>query len=452
MYEQKEVKKEIYRIIIPMILENMLQISAGLVTTAMVGRLLADDISAQGICLRITDTLWCLYKGIAIGATVLIARAYGARRQRDCRHIAEQTLASELILVLGVQLVLLLKGPRLLRFFSEDGAVLALAGDYLHIILFGFPFVVVMTVVTASFQGYGNTKTPMYIAAVMNLINILLGFCLIFGHLGLPPMGIRGAALALVLSQGAGAWIGLFLLYHPQRGLFGALGRRNGGLRPDGRCILKIYKTGIPAALESMFWQLSAMILSKIILSYGSNAFAAYQLGIQAETITEMPAIGFGTAATTLAARAMGQKEERLRRLYFRELVQVGISISAVTSLLLLLLPRQFMRLMTDKAELQAIGVVYVFVMGFVQMPQNLSRIYNGTLRAMGHVNAPMLIAGFGIWVVRIPLCVLAAYVLHSPLTALWLIVAADQLSRFGISVCLYHRADRKQIKHAISA
>ena len=68
-------------------------------------------------------------------STVLIARAYGARRQRDCRHIAEQTLASELILVLGVQLVLLLQGPRILRFFSEDGAVLALAGDYLHIIL-----------------------------------------------------------------------------------------------------------------------------------------------------------------------------------------------------------------------------------------------------------------------------------------------------------------------------
>ena len=92
MYGKKVIKRDIYQIIIPMILENILQISANLVITAMVGRLLANDISAQGICIRITDTLWCFYKGVAIGATVLIARAYGAGRHQDCRKIAEQTI------------------------------------------------------------------------------------------------------------------------------------------------------------------------------------------------------------------------------------------------------------------------------------------------------------------------------------------------------------------------
>ena len=69
VYGKKVIKRDIYQIIIPMILENILQISANLVITAMVGRLLANDISAQGICIRITDTLWCFYKGVAIGAT-----------------------------------------------------------------------------------------------------------------------------------------------------------------------------------------------------------------------------------------------------------------------------------------------------------------------------------------------------------------------------------------------
>ncbi|RHQ77191.1 hypothetical protein DWX98_10695 [Blautia sp. AF22-5LB] len=67
VYGKKVIKRDIYQIIIPMILENILQISANLVITAMVGRLLANDISAQGICIRITDTLWCFYKGVAIG-------------------------------------------------------------------------------------------------------------------------------------------------------------------------------------------------------------------------------------------------------------------------------------------------------------------------------------------------------------------------------------------------
>ena len=452
MNEKKQIKKEIYLIIIPMILENILQISAGLVTTAMVGRLLANDISAQGICLRITDTLWCFYKGVAIGTTVLIARAYGAGRHKQCRRIAEQTLLTEFVFVFVFQMLLLFCSPVFLGFFSDDAQVLALAKSYMQIIVFGFPFVVIMTVVTASFQGYGNTKVPMYIAVLMNAVNIVLGYCLIFGVFGLPAMGIRGAAIALVTAQFVGAMTGLYMLYNHKKGLFGQVKPDHRFLSFDKQCIAEIYKTGIPAALESMFWQFSAIILSKVILFYGNNAFAAYQLGIQAETITEMPAIGFGTAATTLAARAIGREDEGLRKIYFRELLKVGITISTVTTLLLILLPRQFMIMMTDKAELQAIGVVYVFVMGFVQMPQNLSRIYNGTLRAMGHVNAPMLIAGFGIWIIRIPLCILAAYVFHWPLISIWLIIAVDQISRFLISVIMYLRVDKRRVRNAAAA
>jgi len=197
--------------------------------------------------------------------------------------------------------------------------------------------------------------------------------------------------------------------------------------------------------LETVFWQVSAIILSKVILFYGNQAFAAYQLGIQAEEITEMPAIGFSTASTTLAARAIGMQDEELRKVYFKEQLKVGVFISSITSVLLIFLPRFFMTLMTDKPELQAIGVVYVFVMGFIQIPQNLSRIYNGTIRAMGYKNAPMLVAGFGIWIVRIPLCMLAAYVLRLPLTIIWIIIAMDQVSRFLLSVGLYYRINKKR-------
>ena len=133
MYGKKVIKRDIYQIIIPMILENILQISANLVITAMVGRLLANDISAQGICIRITDTLWCFYKGVAIGATVLIARAYGAGRHQDCRKIAEQTILTEMIIVFIFQVVLYFKASLFLGFFSKDPQILSLADEDDHI-------------------------------------------------------------------------------------------------------------------------------------------------------------------------------------------------------------------------------------------------------------------------------------------------------------------------------
>ena len=444
LYENKEIKKEIYQIIIPMILENILQISVSLITTAMVGRLMADAISAQGICVRITDTLWVCYKGVATGATILVAKAFGAGRRGECRSIIEQTMLTELIVVGVIQAVLFSRADIFFAFFSEDPKILTLAGEYMRIIVWGFPFLVIMSLVTAAFQGYGNTKTPMYIAEVVNIVNIVCGYVLIFGIGDGKGMGIKGAAAAMVIAQAVGASVGMYLLYN-RKGIFREESRREGFFRLDKRCIWEVYTTGIPAAFENMFWQFSAVILSKVILFYGSSAFAAYQLGIQAETITEMPAIGFSTASTTLTARAVGKRDQGLRKIYFRELIRAGVIVSVVTSLLLLVFPGVFMKVMTDKAELLAIGVTYVFIMGFIQIPQNLSRVYNGTIRAMGHKNTPMLVAGFGIWIVRIPCCILAAYVLRLPIVSVWIIIAADQLSRFLLSAFLYRRIEKKE-------
>ena len=322
--------------------------------------------------------------------------------------------------------------------------MLNLAQEYMRIIVFGFPFLVIMSVVSAAFQGFGDTKTPMYIALFMNGANIILGYLLIFGLPGMPGFGIRGAAAALVLSQFLGACAGLFLLYDRKRGLFRDVPRENAFFSLEGKTVYEVYTMGIPAALESMFWQFSAIILSKVILSYGEASFAAYQLGIQAETITEMPAVGFGTAATTLAARAVGKRDEELGSIYFKQLLKTAFRISAVTSMLLIFLPKGFMMLMTNNPELQIIGMSYVFIMGFIQVPQNLSRVYNGTIRAAGYKNVPMFVAGFGIWIVRIPLCLLIAYVWKGSITWIWLVIAMDQLSRFLLSVFLYKKIGRK--------
>lgn len=442
---EKKIKKEIYLVIVPIILENVLETSAGLVTTAMVGRLLAADISAQGISIRITDLFMMFCKGVAIGATVFIARSYGAGKAETGRKILEHTMVVQLLLAAVIQGLLLVRPELFLRFFSKDPAILSLAESYIRIVAVGCPFLVIITLVAAAFQGYGNTRVPMYIAGLMNVINIVCGYVLIFGLGPVPAGGIKGAAAALVIAQGSAAFIGLWLLYRKKKGLFSGVGRTYRLFPPDRRCLYEVYTTGVPAALENMFWTFSAMILSRIILSYGTLSFAAYQLGIQAEAITEMPGYGFSTASTTLTAKAMGKGDEALRKTYFKEQIKIALAISSVTSLVLILFPGVFMRLMTDKREIQAIGVVYVFIMGFLQLPQNLSRILNGSIRALGYKNTSLVVTGLGIWLIRIPFCLLASYVFHLPILAIWLIIAADQIFRFCLSACLYRRVEKKR-------
>ncbi|MEG0566115.1 MAG: MATE family efflux transporter, partial [Hungatella sp.] len=256
--KRREINQEIYHLLIPMIVENILQISAGLISTAMIGRLLPLDISAQGICIRVTDTLWCLYKGIAIGATIMVAHSYGAGRKDRARRVVEQTFLTEIPLAVVFQILLFFFGIQVLGFFTADAVVLNQAQQYMRIIVVGFPFLVIMSVVSAAFQGFGDTKTPMYIALVMNVMNIICGYILIFGAANLPGLGVRGAAMALVIAQISGALLGLALLYRRGKGLFADTKKEARFFSLDRHCVFEIYTMGIPAALESMFWQFSA--------------------------------------------------------------------------------------------------------------------------------------------------------------------------------------------------
>ena len=88
--DKKQVNRDIFRMVLPIVIENVLQMLAGLVTTAMIGRLLADDIAAQGIGNRINNTFWALFKGVGIGATVIVAMRYGQQKFHMCRRTVEQ--------------------------------------------------------------------------------------------------------------------------------------------------------------------------------------------------------------------------------------------------------------------------------------------------------------------------------------------------------------------------
>ena len=149
----------------------------------------------------------------------------------------------------------------------------------------------------------------------------------------------------------------------------------------------------------------------------------------------ELPAIGFTVAATALAGKAYGKRDSYLFKAYYKEQLKINATISFVTSLLLILLPGVFMAFVTNNPELQAIGKVYLVIMGFIQIPQNIQRTFTGTLYAVGYKRIPMYISGFGTWVIRIPLAIAAAYIFKFDIAFIWVIIALDQIIRALITV-----------------
>lgn len=438
IYDKKIIRKEIYFLIIPIMIENMFQVSTGLISAAMIGRLTPTLISSQGISTRITGVLLCLFKGIGIGATVVIAKTRGESDMAKCKKTFEQTTVTGLLLSIIITIFILLNSSYFLSYFTSSSEILYNSVKYLKIVIFTSPFVLIMSIVTAAFQASGNTKTPMYIAIIVNIINVILGYLLIYGKFGFPELSLIGAAIALLISQISGALLGIFLLYNKKDGLFSTTLSRNDLFNIDVSLMKQVYSIGIPAAFESMFWQFSAIVMSKVILSYGEVTFAAYQLGLQAEIMSEMPAVGVGIASTSMTANAIGKKDGVLLKIYTKQLIKTSTIISLISSLLIIVFPSVFMSFFTNNADIKIIGIKYLIVMGFIQVPQNLSKVMYGTIRAAGYKNIPMIISFLGIWAVRVPLALIFAYTLKLDIVFIWLCMAIDQIFKCTLSAIVY--------------
>ncbi|MEA4961029.1 MATE family efflux transporter [Lutispora sp.] len=437
-YDLRYINKKVSAMILPVAIEGVLQMAAGLVMMGMIGRIDVIAVSALGISMRITQMVWALFKGITTGASVYVAQYFGAKEYGKMKHVMQQTLISTIIVVVILQAVVYIFSPALLGIFDPSPELLEKAIIYIRTVSFGLPFLAVMLVVGGVLQGMGNAKTPMVITMMMNIVNISIGYVLIFGKLGFEPMGVKGAAIATALSQFVAAILGLYVLFSQSGVLHSYLDTSFFSI--DMKQIRNIYKVGLPSSAESMFWQLAAIILTRSILTYGETAFAAHQLGMQAESISYMPATGFSIAATAFMGQALGAGDEKLAKLYLKQIFKGSISITAISVIVLVFFPGAMMSLLTDNPEVIRLGSIYLILMGIVQIPQNASNVLMGAMRGAGYTNIPMLVAGTGLWGIRVPFTLVVVYLLKLPIIGIWVVMSIDLAFRFLFNLVLYKR------------
>ncbi|MDF2531914.1 MAG: efflux family protein [Clostridia bacterium] len=437
-YNIKEINKKIFSMILPITVENVLQMVAGIVSMGMVGRIDVLAVSALGISMRITQIVWALFKGIAVGATVFVAQYYGAGEHKKMLIVIQQTMLSAIAVVALLEVLIYIGAPILLSVFNPDAELMQQAVVYLRLVSLGLPFLAMMLIIGGVLQGMGNARTPMLITMTMNIVNIVVGYVLIFGKLGFPAIGIRGAAIATVISQITAVLLGVYVLFNKNgimRGYF-----NKSFFSVDIQEVRKIYRVGLPSSMESVFWQLAAIIITRAILNYGETAFAAHQLGLQAESISYMPAAGFAIAATAFTGQALGAKDKGLAKLYFKQIMKGALVITVLCASILIFLPGPIMSLLTNNKEIIRLGSIYLILMGIVQLPQSATGVLSGAMRGAGFTKVPMVVAGVGLWGIRVPLVLIVAYGMKFSIVAIWSVFCIDLCVRFIICLVMYKR------------
>jgi putative MATE family efflux protein len=430
---QDEIRRDIFAMIWPVTAENVLQLLIGFVNTGMVGRLGAATILAVGLSSRLANFVWIIFGAIGTGTTVLTARALGAGDQERMRRIAQQGLLLTFALMGIVAGIAYVFAPSLLMLLKITPEALPIGVTYLRILSFSMPFQALFLVISAILRGRGNTRTPMQIALVINLVTVGLNSVLIFGRLGFPRLGFRGPAVGTIAGQAVGAAIATWYLYSAGSGVGLSLKQRFPVDVPVMRRVLAI---GIPSSAEMFFWQIAGIIIFRVINGFGTSAGAAYQLGLQAEGISYMPSVGFGIAATALVGRSLGAGNPHLAERYIKQIVLWGVALTAVATAILALGPRFLMRILTDDPEVILIGAQYLFIMAVSQIPQQVSGSLNGCLRGAGDTVTPMISAAVGIWGCRIPLSFLLSR--GFGLMGIWWAINIDQFVRLLITGTRY--------------
>ncbi|MCF6465493.1 MATE family efflux transporter [Clostridium sp. Cult2] len=434
------IRKKILSMILPITLENILQMTAGIVSMAMIGRINPLAVGALGMSNIIFNMIWAIFKGVSTGVSVFVAQAHGANNYIKLKKIVTQTLFFSVLLVAVLQQLLFWNAETLLKIFNPSKELLANGVLYLRTISWGLPFITVVLIVAGTLQGMGNAKIPMKIALIMNFVNITFSYILIFGKLGINPIGLRGAAFGLLIAQFTAAILGLKVLFGKE-GTLTTIGDKL-AFKIQLKEVLPIYKVGLPTSFETIFWEGAAILMTKAILTYGEIAYAAYQLGLQAEAISYMPAAGFGVAATTFIGHSIGSQNREQGEKYIHQLIKWTSILTIFTGGVLIFFPKQVMRLLTNDGEIIKIGAMYLFVMGLVQIPQNINGVINGAMRGAGYSKIPMIVAMLGLWLIRVPLSLLGAFVFKTSITFIWIALGLDLLFRFICGVIIFKKKD----------
>ncbi len=434
---QKEIRSTITRLVWPATVESVLQMGVGLVNTGMVGHLSAMAIGAVGLCNRATMLAWVMFQAISTGTTVIVAQSIGAGNRDKARSVAAQAVVLGTVSVAILAIAFYVLALPLLAVFSPEPALLEAATQYLRILVVGMPAVGIMTSVGAGMRGAGDTRSPMIIAVLVNILNVAGNWTLIYGNMGFPALGMAGSALATVISQ----WLGAILALLAMTSRNSTLGISWRGPWRLARAELgEMLGIGLPASGESLFWQLAAIVLTFFITGFGTNALAAHQLGLNAESLSYMPTAGFGIAATTLVGQSMGANRPDLARRYSRELTIMAVALTVVTGGLLLFMPHTILGFLTKDPEVISLGAIYLRLMATVQIPQQLQGVLTGALRGAGDTRSPMYIAAIGIWGIRLPLGYLLAFPLKMGIVGVWAAMTLDLAVRFVLTLVLYRR------------
>lgn len=433
LHRDRSFYKTMISLALPIVIQNMISSSLNMVDTVMIGKLGEAEIAAVGLANQYFFFYSLVIYGIASSSGIFMAQFYGKQDTVNIHKVLG------LGLMIGGAIALLFTGitylfpQSIMNIFTKEADVSSLGVEYLSIIAFTFLLFSINAVYASALRCTRQPKLPMASSVAALIANTILNYILIFGHLGFKPMGVKGAAIATLISRIIEVSMTLGMVYLGKNTL---AAKAKNLIHIPRELIERFVKSAVHIVLNDGLWGLGVTVCTIAYARTGKQSMAAVQIANTVQNIFFVLIGGLASATAIMIGNKIGEGTEETAYKYAVKSLKLALVLGFVHGLLLLLVAPFIAHWFNVSQDTYVITVNVLRVMAFVIFAKFFNFVMSiGVLRSGGDTKFIMILELLTIWVIAVPVAFIGALVLKLPIHWVVLLVALEEVIKIFVEV-----------------
>ena len=442
-YTTGSIRKAVFLLAIPMIMEMMMESVFAVVDIFFVGKLGNEAVATVGLTESVLSLVYSVAIGLSMAATALVARRVGEKNLDGAAHAGMQTILFAVVVSVIIALTGVYSAESILHLMGANEKMIADNIVYTRIMFGGNIVIMLLFLINGIFRGAGDASIAMRSLWIANICNIILCPLLIYGWGPVPALGLKGAAIATTVGRGIGVMYQLYRLFI-RKGLLHFYAAQ---LRPHKELLLQIVKIGSTGTIQFLVSSASWIFLARLMAGFHEAAMAGYQVSIRLLIFFLLPAWGMSNAAATLTGQNLGAgKPERAEQSVWTTTLYTVIFMFCV-SLFFYLFGTPVVNFMNSdpQARHYAIQSLRIVSLGYVFF--GIEMVMMNAFNGAGDTRTPTVVNLIAFWLFQIPLAwVLSKYYIKEP-RAIFYAILISQVVAAALSYYLFKKGKWKTVK-----
>ncbi|RGR06255.1 MATE family efflux transporter [Phocaeicola vulgatus] len=396
--EPRSVRKNLARLAVPIFIETLLIMMLGAVDTVMLSQYSDNSVAAVGVVNQLIMFAFLIFEVINIGTSVLCSQYLGARMHKNMVQVVGVSLILNLVFGLFVSAILHYGATSLLSMMGLRPELMEYGVSYMKIVgAFAF-FQAISLTISASLRSANKAVYPMMVTVVVNILNIIGNYSLIFGKFGMPALGVEGAAISTAFARGVSMVILFVILFRKHIPRFPL-----SYFCPFPFVELKnLLKIGVPSAGENMSYSFSQVVLTYFINMLGNEALATRTYVVNIVMFVYLFAIAMAQGGAICIGHLVGERKIYAAYLLGKYVMRISILVSLVLSCIWALMGHTLFSWLTDNPEIIRLGTIILFIDVILEVGRAINIYATNALRATGDVNYPFYVGFVVQWSVAV--------------------------------------------------